>query len=329
MASRTKGPAVLVIGGGVIGLAVAAAAADDGRPVLVLERRGQPCAEASAASFAWANAHDKQPAVYEALNRRGIDAHARLSAEQPSGERWYRPLEARADGRPVEGTGAVEVAAFARAQVERIRAAGGTVRTNAAVARVTPHPARPAVSLASGETLVAEHVVIAAGAASASLLRASGLSVPALGEGVGDRGFVVRVRVPRTPLAIDTTDELSIRPEGRGALLQSLEVERRLAADGSPATTGTVWPRIRELAAARGLMLSDDDLVEVREAHRPVARDGLPIVGEVAASVHLVVTHSGVTLAPILGELVSAELRGALQPELAPFRPHRTPQGAP
>ena len=59
---------------------------------------------------------------------------------------------------------------------------------------------------------------------------------------------------------------------------------------------------------------------------RPMPIDGLPVVGVVpgASDVYVAVTHSGVTLAPILGEYVRAEL---LHEEpaaaLAPYRPGR------
>jgi glycine/D-amino acid oxidase-like deaminating enzyme len=59
---------------------------------------------------------------------------------------------------------------------------------------------------------------------------------------------------------------------------------------------------------------------------RPMPPDGMPVVGPVpaVANAYVVVTHSGVTLAPILGELVTAELLGAGPSELlGPFRPPR------
>jgi glycine/D-amino acid oxidase-like deaminating enzyme len=59
---------------------------------------------------------------------------------------------------------------------------------------------------------------------------------------------------------------------------------------------------------------------------RPMPLDGFPVVGALpgVAGVYTVVTHSGVTLAPILGELVSREiLTGELADSLAPYRPGR------
>jgi glycine/D-amino acid oxidase-like deaminating enzyme len=59
---------------------------------------------------------------------------------------------------------------------------------------------------------------------------------------------------------------------------------------------------------------------------RPMPIDELPVVGAVpgAADVHVAVTHSGVTLAPILGSFVAQEvLDGSRLEALAPYRPDR------
>jgi glycine/D-amino acid oxidase-like deaminating enzyme len=59
---------------------------------------------------------------------------------------------------------------------------------------------------------------------------------------------------------------------------------------------------------------------------RPMPLDKLPVVGPIPGSdgVYVVVTHSGVTLSPILGQLVAGEvLTGAPAPSLAAFRPQR------
>ncbi len=59
---------------------------------------------------------------------------------------------------------------------------------------------------------------------------------------------------------------------------------------------------------------------------RPMPMDGFPVVGPVpgAPDFYAVVTHSGVTLAPILGEYVRTELLHAQHvPMLSPYRPDR------
>ena len=70
----------------------------------------------------------------------------------------------------------------------------------------------------------------------------------------------------------------------------------------------------------------DATLDHVTLGFRPMPTDGLPIVGAVpgTAGVYVAVTHSGVTLAPILGKYVQQELlEEGLVEELAPYRPDR------
>jgi glycine/D-amino acid oxidase-like deaminating enzyme len=78
---------------------------------------------------------------------------------------------------------------------------------------------------------------------------------------------------------------------------------------------GTVLPAARE-AKLEWLSLG----------FRPMPLDDLPVVGAVPGvrDVHVAVTHSGVTLAPILGRYVTRELLDAGRvEELAPYRPER------
>jgi glycine/D-amino acid oxidase-like deaminating enzyme len=59
---------------------------------------------------------------------------------------------------------------------------------------------------------------------------------------------------------------------------------------------------------------------------RPMPADGRSIVGWLpgAGGLYVAVTHSGVTLAAHLAELITAELAGGTAPaELAPYRPGR------
>jgi len=59
---------------------------------------------------------------------------------------------------------------------------------------------------------------------------------------------------------------------------------------------------------------------------RPIPLDELPVVGLLPGmpNIHVVVTHSGVTLAPILGRYVTDEVLNRSRVDaLAPFRPER------
>jgi glycine/D-amino acid oxidase-like deaminating enzyme len=64
---------------------------------------------------------------------------------------------------------------------------------------------------------------------------------------------------------------------------------------------------------------------------RPMPVDGFPVVGALpgVSDVYVAVTHSGVTLAPILGQYASREILGEdLIDWLAPYRPARFAAGA-
>jgi glycine/D-amino acid oxidase-like deaminating enzyme len=75
------------------------------------------------------------------------------------------------------------------------------------------------------------------------------------------------------------------------------------------------------LPASRGATLEKLTL-----GFRPMPLDELPVVGAIPGvpDVHVAVTHSGVTLAPILGRYVTQEvMTGSRVEALAPFRPER------
>ena len=70
----------------------------------------------------------------------------------------------------------------------------------------------------------------------------------------------------------------------------------------------------------------DARLARLTLGYRPMPQDGFPIVGFVPGSSHvyIAVMHSGVTLAPIMGQFISQEiLNDARLDALAPYRPER------
>jgi len=116
-----------------------------------------------------------------------------------------------------------------------------------------------------------------------------------------------------------------IRPDGAGRLLicrNDLEVSAQANFDRhSPevvdllAAASEVLPLLRGVAAEA-----------VRVGVRAIPADQYPAVGPSpdTTGYYSVVTHSGVTLAPFLGEVVADEiLNNAVRPELQTFRPQR------
>ena len=69
------------------------------------------------------------------------------------------------------------------------------------------------------------------------------------------------------------------------------------------------------LAAFSGDLKSfneEDSSFRVTKANRPMSADGLPVVGFVEKGLYVAVTHSGITLAPLIGELASHEIEESL-----------------
>lgn len=83
----------------------------------------------------------------------------------------------------------------------------------------------------------------------------------------------------------------------------------------------------RRLLAAAAAYLPGIAGARIEQVHlclRPVPLDGYPVVGPSRAcpDVYAAVTHSGVTLGPLLGRLIAQELLDGVATELlAPYRP--------
>lgn len=323
-------PDVLVLGAGVLGLSVAAAAAARGSSVTVLEGRPEVGGVAGAASFAWANARGGPPGPYARLRRQGLHRH-RTGQDRP--ERWFHEAAVR-DSRsaanvaaPVEGDdpeGWVDVTAYAAAQRRRLARHGGHLRTRVVAERMLPDGG---VRDAAGWVWRADVVVVAAGTASARLLATAGHAPAVVGDSTGPRGFLAVAHVPRHGLEdVVLTDDVHVRPAGPDHVaLQSLPLEADLAARGVGAAPGDLWPDLRAAAGRAGVRLPRGAPLAVHEAARPHAVDGLPALGWVDPCTYLLLSHSGVTLAPLLGDLVAQEVGGRSVAELQPFRPGRAP----
>jgi glycine/D-amino acid oxidase-like deaminating enzyme len=121
---------------------------------------------------------------------------------------------------------------------------------------------------------------------------------------------------------------VDVRPDGGGRLMLAPGGADQLPADVA-GDEDAVRGRARRMAeAAAGLLpgLTGTDLEAVRVGRRAIPADGLPAVGrfDPADRLYHVITHSGVTLAPILGRLVAREIaEGQPVAELEPWRPSR------
>lgn len=123
------------------------------------------------------------------------------------------------------------------------------------------------------------------------------------------------------------TPEMNVRPDGGGRLLlQTPDLDDR----ADPAYHADTSGLIGQEMLSRLHRLFDNtsaariETIKVGQRARPA--DGLPAVGFVTdtSRVYLVATHSGITLAPLLGRLISGELlAGIRSPLLEDYAPDR------
>lgn len=213
---------------------------------------------------------------------------------------------------------------------------GAELRCPAQVKGFDSEPRGVRLRLESGSSELVDAIVSCAGRWTPALLDGAGYTLPMVDpaiRGSAAVGFVAYTQPAPVRLArVLTMPSLHVRPDGGGRLaLQALDLD----ADADPVNEVDVsGPAGRELSRRVAMLLRGGEhavLESIRVGRRVLPADGLSVVGHLdgGARVYVVATHSGVTLAPVLGRLAAAEIAGARSEEtLAPFRPQRFEQPA-
>ena len=209
---------------------------------------------------------------------------------------------------------------------------GATVLTHTEVTGIDL--GAPAVTTASGEKHVADVVVSCAGRWSTPVAALAGLDVPLLDPdlaGSATVGFLATTEpVPARLSRLLTHSRLNVRPDGGGRLLlQALDLDGAADPAAVPPTDGSLATEITGRLPEVLALTAGTRLEKIRVGQRPLPADGLTIAGfaDPDSRFYAVATHSGITLAPLLGDLVSGELMGTESPLLATFRPGRFATG--
>ncbi|WP_109474673.1 NAD(P)/FAD-dependent oxidoreductase [Ornithinimicrobium cavernae] len=215
------------------------------------------------------------------------------------------------------------------------RAAGVTLRDNTGVVALDPDGDGARVTLSDGTVLRADAVVSAVGRRTSELAALAGATVPMAGftePGDVTVGYLLRtIPLPVRLSRVLTTPWLNVRPDGGGRLLlQALDLDATADPAAVPAPDSPLVEDYLERLRAVVPNAGSARIAEVVVGQRVIPADGLTVAGRLPEIpwLYAVATHSGVTLAPLLGAAVAGELFGEEEPLLADFRPDRFAEGA-
>ena len=212
-----------------------------------------------------------------------------------------------------ENEAQVEPQMVVDACVRRLSELGGTVLTNTEVVGLSQsRDGRvKAVETTSG-AIECDTVALAAGTDVTPLAAMAGVHVPQ------DRspGVVIRTNpLPRVlqnvpvvyaPASADGRQEIHIRQCADGRMMIGEGTQESLAEDDSQAHADDLLDRARRFVPA----LNGATAAPVPVGWRPMPLDGYPMMGftQEAPNLYIALTHSGVTLAPLLSQLATLEI---------------------
>ncbi|MGW7547658.1 NAD(P)/FAD-dependent oxidoreductase [Streptomyces sp. NPDC054770] len=199
------------------------------------------------------------------------------------------------------------------------------------VVAINDGPDRVSVTLAGGKVCTGDRVVLAAGRWTERLAARAGIDVPMVtdaGRGAQTVGLLGYARSPQLDLrCVIHSPGLNLRPEvGGHTVLQALDLNAHVDPADPPAADGDI---ASTLARRFSALLPDPGgapEIDLRIGFRSLPADGHTVAGYASAQsrVYCLVSHSGVTLAPILGRLVAAEITTDQEQDLlGAFRPTR------
>ena len=349
MAAR---PHVAVIGAGILGASIAWHLTRGGARVTIIEAEEAAGGLATRASFCWINAAAGNPRPYVALRLASISGWQRLAgavpgidARFPGGIAWDMPrdqLQAYCaehkswgyDIRLIERPeiarlepGLIdppEVAAFAadEGMVEAAGAARALIAASGAMLVVGNGVKALKVSngritgVAGRDEIAADAVVVAAGIATASLLATAGIDFR-----LATPPGLLLYTAPHERLVehLLVAPGLEVRQGGDGRLHAGLDFVGTFDEARPENTMMQVMARLKKMLKGAGHLKPDGFTV----GERPTPPDGFPALGAAPgiAGLYVAVAHSGVTLAPAIGDMLAREiLSGEVDPLVEPYR---------
>ncbi|MEM6623728.1 MAG: FAD-dependent oxidoreductase [Pseudomonadota bacterium] len=348
---------IVIAGAGVLGAAIGRQLALEGADVTLIDPA--PGGRASPGSFAWLNASFAQDAQYNHLRHESLEIwrqmkdadpsvpvsfpgailfeqkdfdldaieasqadlgrpHARLTGNdvaarepavtQPPGDALLMAGDGYGD--PVEITGWF---------LDQARQAGARVIAGEAVETIRLNSDNRVVGVATASHDVpAEQVILAAGIDLADML------------GKLDLHFAMDNQpglLAKTSPGSSTTNAMLATPgvhcwqrPDRGFLIGASFGGDMRAVAAPETKAAEVLTALRQAIAGT----EDCEIEDITVRVRPMPADGRPAIGPLGPDgLYVVCTHSGMTLAPVIAEMVTREIAGTPDSRLAPYRPDR------
>ncbi|MFC8434821.1 NAD(P)/FAD-dependent oxidoreductase [Streptomyces sp. NPDC057253] len=179
------------------------------------------------------------------------------------------------------------------------------------------------VALSDGSRLDVDIVVNAAGPSASAVAGLVTRRLPMRPE----PGVVTRIDCAQVPVhRVMHAPHIEIRPAGdTSVVLHSREIDALIDTGEEPDQLARL---LHESARHVVPELGDSRIAETRIVDRPIPADGWPSVGAVTSvpGYYEAVSHSGITLGPVIGRLLAWEILSGKRHELlADFRPERFP----
>jgi glycine/D-amino acid oxidase-like deaminating enzyme len=207
--------------------------------------------------------------------------------------------------------------------LDEIRELGGAARDEVGAASlIIEHGRVTGAGTAAGERLTADLVVSCTGSATSEFVRLAGVDLPL----IPTTGMVaISAPSPVNLRVVHHDDLMHIRPAGEGrVMMRHTDLDERV----EPGTTveQTLLDQLRDRVATVLPALAGVPVETARVRVRPIPADQQAVIGSAPGvdGLYVIVTHSGITLGPLLGRLAAEELVGG-EPNsmLSSFRPDR------
>jgi glycine/D-amino acid oxidase-like deaminating enzyme len=349
---------VIIVGAGLIGASLAWHLSRTGAAVTVIEA-ADAGGLATRASWAWINASWGNPLSYFRLRVHSMEEWRRLDREVPGlavnwcggliwdlppaeldafaaeqrgwgyGIRRVEPAEIRRiepalkavpdHAYHVAAEGCVEPLETARTLLAAVQARGASLLEHARVKWLVEDHGRVAGVMTDDGVIHADEIVVAAGAGTAPLLDSIGIGLKL----TAPPGLLSHSKpAPELLRGLVMSPGLHVRQTRDGRLVAGTDFAGADPMNRADELARELHGKVQDLIAGAETVALDFHTV----GYRPTPADGFPAIGRPRHrdGLYVAVTHSGVTLAPAIGALATAELiEGRRDPLLEPYHPDR------